>query len=176
MIDKFKYTDKELDELIKSMVILVDTREKANEHILSVFDKNKIAYKKKALERCDYSFYIPANDNLNIPRDLYYDKEVAIERKASLEEISNNFAKERDRFEKEMALAPKTKVLLLENASYEDICLGNYKTQYNKKAFLATIHTFWFRYNLPFFFMKDNSKSALFIKKYFEYYLKESLK
>ena len=176
MIDKFKYTDKEIEEIIKSMVILVDTREKANEHILSVFDKNKISYKKRALERCDYSFYIPANDELNIPRDLYFDKEVAIERKASLEEISNNFTKERDRFEKEMALAPKTKVLLLENSSYEDICNGNYKSQYNKKSFLATFHTFWFRYDLPFFFMPDKTKSAIFIRKYFEYYLKEYLK
>lgn len=176
MIDKFKYTDKEIEEIISSMVILVDTREKVNEHILSVFDKNKISYKKKALERCDYSFYIPKNEKLNIPRDLYFDKEVAIERKASLDEIANNFTKERDRFEKEMALAPKTKVLLLENATYEDICNGNYRSQYNKKAFLATIHTFWIRYNLPFVFMPDTTKSALFIKKYFEYYLKEYLR
>ena len=56
MIDKYKYTDKEKDELIKSMVILVDTREKVNEHIISVFDKNKISHESNALVRCDYSF------------------------------------------------------------------------------------------------------------------------
>lgn len=176
MIDKYKYTDKEKDELIKSMVILVDTREKVNEHIISVFDKNKISHESKALDRCDYSFYIPANEKLGIIRDIYFDKEVAIERKASLEEISNNLTKERDRFEKELALAPKTKVILIENACYEDICTGNYNSQFNKKSFLATIHSFWFRYNVPFFFIKDKTKSAIFIRKYFEYYLKELLR
>lgn len=176
MIDKFKYSDKEIEAIVKSMVIIVDTREKANEHIIAAFEKNKIVYITKALERCDYSFYIPRNDNFDIPRDLYFDKEVAIERKASLDELANNWTKERDRFEKEMALAPKTKVLLLENTSYDDIINGNYRSQYNKKAFLATLHTFWFRYNIPFMFMPNKQHSALFIKKYFEYYLKEYLR
>lgn len=39
-------------------------------------------------------------------------KKVVIERKASLEEISGNLTKERERFEKELSLAPKEKVLL----------------------------------------------------------------
>ena len=176
MIDKFKYTDREIDEIVKSIVILVDTREKENSHITSVFEKNHINYEKRALNRCDYSFYIPKNEQLNIPRDLYFDKEVAIERKASLDEIANNWTKERDRFEKEMALAPKNKVLLVENANYEDIVKGDYRSQYNKKSFLATLHTFWFRYNLPVFFMPNRNQSALFIKMYFEYYLKEYLR
>ena len=176
MIDKFKYSDKEIEEIVKSMVILWDSREQKNNHILEVFEKNKIACQKRALDRCDYSFYIPANESLNIPRALFFDKEVAIERKASLDELANNWTKERDRFEKEMALAPKTKVLLIENSSYEDIVRGNYRSNYNKKAFLATLHTFWIRYNLPFVFMPNKEQSALFIKKYFEYYLKEYLR
>ena len=53
MIDKFKYSDKEIEAIVKSMVIIVDTREKANEHIIAAFEKNKIAYITKALERCD---------------------------------------------------------------------------------------------------------------------------
>ena len=38
MLDKYKYTDKELDELIKSLTILVDTREKNNQHLLDYWD------------------------------------------------------------------------------------------------------------------------------------------
>lgn len=175
MIDKYKYTDKEMDELIKSMVIMVDTREKENSHILTVFEKNGVKYEVKALEKCDYSVFLPPNEKLNIPRALYFDKEVAIERKASLDEIANNWTRERDRFEKEMALAPKTKILLIENCTYSDIIEGNYRSQYNKKAFIATLHTFSFRYNIPVMFMPRKEHSALFIKKYFEYYLKEFL-
>lgn len=165
-----------MEQLVSSMVILVDTREKNISHILDSFDKNHISYERKALNYGDYSFYIPKDESLSLQRDLFFDREVVIERKASLEEISGNLTKERDRFEKELCLAPKEKVLLLENASYADIATGNYKTQYNKKSFLASIHTFWFRYRTPIFFMPDNKYSALFIKKYFEYYLKEQLR
>lgn len=165
-----------MEQLVSSMVILVDTREKNISHILDSFDKNHISYERKAQNYGDYSFYIPKNESLSLQRDLFFDREVVIERKASLEEISGNLTKERDRFEKELCLAPKEKVLLLENASYADIATGNYKTQYNKKSFLASIHTFWFRYDTPIFFMPDNKYSALFIKKYFEYYLKEQLR
>ena len=158
------------------MVILIDTREKNADHITDAFDKNKIAYKKKALDYGDYSFMIPANEDLSIPRDMMFDKKVVVERKGSLEEISGNLTKERDRFEKELCLAPKTKVLLIENANYSDVANGNYQTQYNKKSFLASLHSFWFKYDAPIMFMPDNKYSALFIKKYFEYYLKNYLR
>lgn len=157
------------------MVILVDTREKVNDHITETFDKYSIAYKKKALDYGDYSFMIPADKDLSIPRDLLFTHKVVVERKASLEEISGNLTKDRARFEKELALAPKDKVLLIENARYEDVVDGRYKTDYNKKSFLGTLHSFWFKYNIPIFFL-DNKYSALFIKKYFEYWFKNYLK
>lgn len=176
MISCYKYTDKEIDELINSIVILVDTREKQNIHITEAFDKNKIAYKTKALDYGDYSFYLPQNEKLAIPRDMFFTNKCVIERKANLEEISGNLTNGRDRFEKELALSPKTKVLLIENANYADVATGNYNTQYNKKSFLASLHSFWFKYNIPIMFMPDSKFSALFIKKYFEYYLKNYLR
>ena len=176
MFSSYKYTDKEMEELISSMTILGDTREQVNNHITDYFDRKKIDYKKKALSYGDYSFMIPKNEDLSIPRDLYFNNKVVIERKGSLEEISNNFTKERDRLEKELCLAPKTKVILIENASYTDIATGNYNTQYNKKSFWASIHSFWFKYNVPFMFMPDKEYSGLFIRGYFEYYLKNYFK
>lgn len=176
MLDKFKYTDKELDQLISSMTILIDTREKKNEHIISYFDSKGIQHKSKKLDYGDYSFMIPKNEALNIPRDVYFDGEIILERKGSAEELSGNFTKERDRIEKEFTLAPKTKVLLLEGCSYSDIVTGNYNTQYNKKSYWASIHSFWHKYNLPVFFMPDNKYSGIFIRGYFEYYLKNYLR
>ena len=76
MISCYKYSDKEMDELISSMIILVDTREKKNSHITDSFDKNGICYKKKALEYGDYSFVLPQNESLAIPRDMYFDQKV----------------------------------------------------------------------------------------------------
>ena len=176
MIENFKYTDKEMDELISSMVVLVDSREKKAEHILEYFDKKNIKYKTKALDRGDYSFMIPANEKLGILRDLHFSNKCIVERKGSLEEISGNLTQERDRFEKELCLAPKDKVLLIENANYSDIATGNYNTKYNKKSFWASIHSFWFKYNIPVFFMPDKQYSGLFIRGYFEYYLKNYIR
>lgn len=158
------------------MTILVDTREKENKHILDFFDAKKIQYKTKALNYGDYSFMIPKSDELSIPRDLIFSHKIMIERKGSLEEISGNISQERARFEKEMALAPERKVLLIENASYKDLVNGNYRTDYKPASFLATLQTFWHRYDCPVFFMPDNRYSGLFVKQFFEYYLKELLK
>ena len=174
MLKLYKYKETEIKEIVKSMVILVDTREKET-HITDFFDKKKIVWKSKKLDRGDYSFMIPANPDLDIPRDLYFDNEVIIERKGSLEEISGNLTNGRDRFEKELALSPKDKVLLLEGGGFSDIVSGNYNTKYSKKSFLASLFTFWFRYNMPIFFMPDKKYSGIFVKLFFEYYLKGEL-
>lgn len=175
VLSYYKYTDKEINELVQSITILCDTREQKNPHILEWFNKNKISYKTKALSNGDYSFYVPANSDLNIDRDLYFDKEIMIERKNSLEELSGNFTQHRNRFEEEMATFPGIKYLMIENANYEDIVKGNYKTNISKKSFIGSIHTFNHRYNLQIFFMPNPRFSGYFIYGTFSYYLKQHL-
>lgn len=162
--------------MIKSLTILVDTREKNNIHLTEYWGRKGILYKKKALDYGDYSFMLPKNEILNIPRDCFFDNEICVERKSSAEELSGNLTKERDRLEKELSLAPKNKVILLENCSYVDIATGNYNTQYNKKSYWASLHSFWHKYSVPIMFMPDNKYSGLFIRGYFEYYLKNYLR
>lgn len=176
MLQYFKYTDKEVDELIKLITILVDTREKKNQHLLDYWASKGIAYKKKSLSYGDYSFMLPKQVKLNIDRDIYFDKKIVIERKGSLEELSGNLTRERDRLEKELCLAPKNKVILIEGANYSDVVTGNYDTQYNKKSYWASLHSFWHKYNIPIFFMPDIKFSGVFIRGYFEYYLKQYLR
>lgn len=158
------------------MVVLCDTREKCNAHITGFFDKKKIPYKTKALSNGDYSFYIPANSELNIERDLYFDHEIMIERKASLDELSGNFTQHRARFEEEMATFPGKKYLMIENASYEDVVKGNYDTKFSNKAFLASLHAFNHRYNLQIMFMPNPNISGYYIYGIFTYYLKHLLR
>lgn len=176
LLNWYKYTDKQKDELLKSIKILIDTREKENKHITDYFDKKKIEYTTKKLHNGDYSFYLPKNEELGIYRDLYFDKEIAIERKGSLEELSGNFSKQRDRLEKELSTYKGNMVLMIESANYHDICNGNYKTQYNKKSYLGTLHSFFHRYNIPFIFIPDKNYSAIYISGTFYYYLKNILK
>jgi ERCC4-type nuclease len=158
------------------MVILTDSRERESSHILDWFDKKNIQHKVKALGNGDYSFYIPANSDLNIERDLYFDKEIMIERKASLEELSNNLTTARTRFEEEMATYKGKKYLLIENANYSDIVSQNYTSKFSPKAYLASIHTFNHRYNLEVVFMPKKECSPVWIYGTFTYYLKNIMR
>lgn len=176
MLDLYRYSQREVNALLNSMVVLIDTREQKCQHIEDYFDRNKIPYKKRALEYGDYSFMIPRNPDLNIDRDIFFDKQIIIERKGSLEEISGNLTKDRDRLEKELSLAPANKVILIENASYEDLVNGNYRTEYKQASFWASLFTFWHRYNVPVIFMPNNKYTGSWMIGYFKYYLKNYLR
>lgn len=164
--------------MLKSMTILVDTREKENknDHILGYFDAMKVPWKKKKLDYGDYSFCVPKNDDLTIPRDLYFDKEIIVERKASLDELATNISKERDRLKKEFTLAPKRKVLIIENGSYHDMVYGNYRSEYGAKSYYGTFHSFWHEFDIPIIFMPDNKLTGCFIVGFFQYYLRGLLR
>lgn len=177
MFGRYKYTDTEEKELLSSIVILVDTREKVNSHIIEYFDKHGIPYKKKALQQGDYSFFLPKSDKLSIPRDTYFDHEIFVERKANLEELSRNLSEGRSDFEEELAVARAgTKYLLIENANYKDIVLGNYNSQYSKKSFLGSLHSFNHKYDMQVVFMPDNAYSAAFIYGTMWYYLRNKIR
>lgn len=178
MLNNYRYTQTEQDKLLKSMTIICDTREHdgKNDHILNYFDSKKIPWKKRKLDYGDYSFMIPADETLGIPRDLYFDKEIMIERKNSLEEISQCFTESRDRLKKEMSLAPEHKIMIIENGSYVDMVSGNYNTRYEQKSFWASYHSFWHEFNLPIIFMPNKNYTGMFIRGYFQYYLRDKIK
>lgn len=177
MLDKYKYSEIEQKDILKSMVIVIDSREKVNSHITEYFDKHNIPYIKKALSIGDYSFMIPMNQEYSIPRDLYYGNEIIIERKANAEELSGNFSQTRTRFEEEFATAKANrKYLLIENCNYSDIVDSKYETQYNSKSYLGSIHSFNDKYDLQIVFMPDNKYSPIFIYGTFQYYFRNIIK
>ena len=178
MIELYRYTDKEKQMLIDSMVCLVDTREHdgKNQHILDVFDKMGLHYEKRKLNFGDYSMKIPANPDLGIMRDLDFSSKIIIERKANLDEVCGNLGTaDRSRIKKELALAPAEKVMLIENATYSDVLHGNYRSKFAPKSLWASLHSFWHEFGLPIFFVQQPEDSAYFIKGYFEYWLKNYL-
>lgn len=177
IFERFNFSEDEQKKIVESLVIIVDTREKKNEHILSYFEKHKIKYVKKALKCGDYSFYIEQNNELSIPRDIYFDDEIIIERKNSLEELSSNFTVSRTRFEEEFSTTlANNKYLLIENANYSDICDNNYDTKYNNKSFLGSIHSFNHKFGLQVVFIPDNKYTPIYILGTFKYYLKGLIK
>lgn len=103
----YKYTERELKILLDNIVVIADTNEQENDHILSWFKENKKKYINKKLELGDYSCYIPCNDKTKgiIDRDLWFSNSVVIERKNSINELIGNIYTDIQRFTNELAKA-----------------------------------------------------------------------
>ena len=168
-----KFTDIQKQELLKSIVFIVDTREQDTHILDNYFDKNNILYIRRKLPNGDYSFMLPKNESLGIMTDITFENEIAIERKGSLDELAGNFTKGRDTIEKEFATS-KAKLYLVIEGKYHDICTQNYRSKYDKKSFMATLHTFYERYNVPFVFVeKEDIGKFIYCTMY--YHLRELL-
>lgn len=169
----YHYTDKEKKEILNNMVILVDTREQENKHILEAFNKKKIKFKEKKLDFGDYSFMLPAMPEYGITKPLLFDNEIVVERKGSLTELSGNLTKDRERFEKELIRKKDTKFyLMIEDGSWEMIQAGKYRSEYNPASFLATLNAYIARYCINIDFVtKDYAGTYIFAL--FNYHLRE---
>lgn len=177
MLNRRKYTDTEIQKILKNIIIIVDSREKSARHITDYFDKHKIKYEVMALPSGDYSFALEAMPELDLPFRTYYFNDILLERKSSLEELSGCFAQTRERFNHEWSRCyAKRKYLMIENASYEDLVKGNYDTQYNSKSFLGSLHSFNAKYGLEVVFMPNKEMSPIFILGTFQYYLRYLIK
>jgi ERCC4-type nuclease len=110
--------------------------------------------------------------------DMTLEHEVAIERKASLNELAGNMTVDRDRITDEFtrAKADGLKVFfLIENASWSDIFLHNYQSKLLPKSMIATLLAWQIRYNLTVIFCKP-SETGQIIYGLLYYAARESLK
>ncbi|ABS42733.1 hypothetical protein [Clostridium botulinum] len=63
----YKFTDTEIKKLLKEkFMILYDTREQKNQHILNYFDEKKVKYKRKKIDEGDYTAIITKLCKLNL--------------------------------------------------------------------------------------------------------------
>ena len=160
------WTDSELSIELSKLMIIVDTREKQNNHILDFFDQNKIPYKVRKLDSGDYSAMVG---------DLTLEHDVFIERKNSLTEICGNFAQNRERFDREFTRAKADGAkpfILVENNTTNDVFKGNYRSQMPPKALWASFCTWMVRYNTTILF-SDKAHSGKIIYSIMYYYARE---
>lgn len=149
------YTDAEIKQKLKELVVITDSREQVNDYLISWLDKHKIPHQSRALETGDYSAMLG---------DYTFEDEVVIERKANLDEIAGNFTAGRERFEREMLRAKANGIkvfLIVENASWSDIFLHNYRSDLKPQSFIATLLSWQARFNLTITFCKPEETAQI---------------
>lgn len=172
----YKYTKAEIDKIVKSMKIVIDTREKANEHVREYLAGKGVSFISRKLDTGDYSAVIPRNPELGIMRDIYLD--ACLERKNSIDEITGNLQKDTETaFENELRRSQdKSFVLVIEDAKgYEKILLGKYRSKYEPRALLGRLKAFEARYNFSIVYL-DKKYMGNYIYHHLLYHAKEYLK
>lgn len=174
---QYKFSVEEIKKLTKQMIVLYDTREKRNEHILSYFDKQKITYRKEKLDFGDYTFLLPSAATGQ--GDIYFHDSIVIERKNSLEELSGSLAQKRTQFEAEFLKAKNAGAkiyLMVEDAGgYTSIINHAYNTQFAPVSFMSSLKTWESRFGCNVQFI-SNQYSGYFIYSTFSYFAREILK
>lgn len=170
---KRQYSQKETETLLKSMAVVVDTREQVWSHIESGLKLLKYPCERGKLDFGDYTCKLP--DLGGGP--VIFSDEIVIERKANLDEIATNFTVGRRRFEAEFIRAKASGVkvfLMIENASWADVLTGNYHSQLKPNAFSAALMSWQAKYNLTIMFVRPED-SARIIAGTFYYWLRARL-
>lgn len=114
-----------------------------------------------------------------IGKFIYFHRDIVIERKASLEELSGNLAQERERFEKEFLRAgndrAKLYLMVEDMGGYSSIIGHRYNTQFAPAAFMASLKAWEARFNCNVQFI-DRQYSGYYIMATFQYCTREMLK
>ena len=87
---QYKFKDSEIGRILRNLVVLVDTREQANDHIIQYFKDNKIAYKKQKLDYGDYSCMLPVGTFEGQTRDVFFTNDIVVEPKFCIDELAMN--------------------------------------------------------------------------------------
>lgn len=149
------WTGKELLENLKKLTVIADTREQKNSHITDYLDEKKICHVSRKLDIGDYSAELDG---------MTFEKDFCIERKHNLDEICGNLTADRDRFEREFmrAKAFGTKVyLIIEDASWDDVYLQNYRSKLSSKSLIASLMAWQARYNVTIIFCNHENSPKI---------------
>lgn len=166
--------EKEIKELIDTIIIYVDSREKLPNHITECFDKYNINWEIKKLDSGDYSAILPNNDAYNTP-EIDLREELCVERKMSCNEIIQNLTRYKERFYKEFERSPAEIPILIED-SFKNAATGTYKSTVTPNQFLGALFSFCRKNKTYFYFMEDKNYSALWIYDLFKYEIRNRLK
>lgn len=165
-------------EVLESFRVLVDRREQRTDRARRRYKSFGSPYEAATLSYGDYT----CNATLPGGTELYNTSDTirplcVVERKMDLDELAGCFTRERARFRREFERAQDAGArvyLFVENATWENLMNGRYRSRFNPKAFLASLTAWTVRYSLQVIFCKEETSGRL-IKEILYRDLKERL-
>ena len=142
----------EVDEALKTLTILVDTREQPTAKFNARIKSMGVPTERRKLNFGDYSEMVTLPDGA----EYSLQNAVCVERKMDLDELCSCYCQERKRFEREFERAKDAGAkmyLLIENATWEKIYRGNYHSMMNPKALSGSMTAWLARYNCTIIFL-----------------------
>lgn len=155
----------EQKQVLDTLEILIDTREQNTERARKRYASFGLPYSRATLSYGDYA----CNAALPDGRKIYDTAETispacVIERKMSLDELAACFGSGRQRFEREFQRARDhgAKVsLICENATWENLLNGKYRSRLHPNAFRASLIAWAVRYDIGIYFCKEETSGKL---------------
>lgn len=151
--------------VLSSFRILVDSREQDTSRARRRYQSFGVPYERTTLSYGDYCWQASMPDGTAI-----YDQQqtiqpvCAIERKMNLDELAQCFTKSRDRFQREFERAADHGcriTMIVENASWENLYNGRYRSRFNPNAFVASVHAWAIRYGMNLIFCKEETSGKI---------------
>jgi ERCC4-type nuclease len=165
-------------EVLRSFEILVDTREQDTDRARERYQRMNVPVIRAKLNYGDYTYNATLPDGKNIfDTEANINPLISIERKMSLDELAMCLGKDRKRFQKEFERAKEAggkMLLLVEDASWENLINGRYRSRLNANAYLGSLTAWAVRYDLQIIFCKAETSGKL-IKEFLYRDLKERL-
>ena len=128
-----RLSEGEIKILLDNVIVLIDTREQKNKHIIDYLDKRGIEWQSQKLESGDYSIKTKANENIGLP-EITLENLCCVERKKTLDELIGNLTNGRERFFREFERFGGKIVIAVEENCYKDVVTQNYRSQMNPVA------------------------------------------
>lgn len=141
-------------EVLRSIEILVDTREQPTKRAMKRYERFGCPHRRCTLSYGDYSYNATLPDGSSL-----YNTEETVSPGCVIERARENGARI---------------YLIVENASWENLLNGKYRTKMDAKAYTASVIAFMVRYNLNIIFCKEETSGDL-IKEILYRDLKERL-
>lgn len=151
--------------VLESFEILVDSREQPTDRARRRYETFGVPYQRATLSYGDYAYNATLPDGSRIYNpDQTIEAAAVVERKMNLDELAQCFTRSRDRFQREFERARDKGCriyLIVENASWENLYNGKYRTRFNSTAFVASQVAWMVRYNMNVCYCKEETSGKI---------------